>query len=155
MPSMARPKGTPQSAEVREKISKNNARYWLGKKRTMSDEWKRKQSLRVEGLETRKKRSESMKGEKCFFWKGGVTKENQLIRTRLEYKLWRTAVFERDNYTCIWCGKRCGNEPKKSLPSEFWKQFGNKKRPELGALAVDFIDKVKYSRIIYDNTPRL
>jgi len=23
-----------------------------------------------------------------------------------EYKLWRTAVFERDKYTCVWCGHK-------------------------------------------------
>ena len=28
------------------------------------------------------------------------------IRNSFEYKLWRTAVFERDNYTCIWCADK-------------------------------------------------
>ena len=37
-------------------------------------------------------------------WKGGITSKNLIIRMSLEYKLWRTAVFERDNFTCIWCG---------------------------------------------------
>lgn len=45
-------------------------------------------------------------GEKCNFWKGGITPINAKIRTSLEYKIWRRAVFERDNYTCIWCKKR-------------------------------------------------
>lgn len=38
-------------------------------------------------------------------WKGGVTPINQQIRQSEEYKLWRVAVFQRDNYTCIWCGQ--------------------------------------------------
>ncbi len=41
-------------------------------------------------------------------WKGGITPKNKRIRKSLEYKLWRRAVFERDNYTCIWCGDRKG-----------------------------------------------
>lgn len=45
-------------------------------------------------------------GEKNAAWKGGVTPENRKIRSSVEYGLWRTAVFERDNYTCIWCGVR-------------------------------------------------
>lgn len=47
--------------------------------------------------------------EKNKNWKGGVTSEHQAIRTSLEYKLWRTSVFERDDYTCIWCGERGGD----------------------------------------------
>lgn len=39
-------------------------------------------------------------------WKGGITATNKVIRMSLEYKLWRVAVFERDSYTCIWCGKK-------------------------------------------------
>ena len=49
-------------------------------------------------------------GEKCHFWKGGITPINMAIRNSLEYKLWRTAVFERDGYTCIWGGKEHGNK---------------------------------------------
>ncbi len=45
-------------------------------------------------------------GEKAGAWKGGITPETRLLRASTEYKLWRTAVFERDNYTCIWCGAR-------------------------------------------------
>lgn len=42
-------------------------------------------------------------GSNCHLWKGGITPINQKIRTSLEYKLWRTAVFERDKYTCVFC----------------------------------------------------
>lgn len=38
------------------------------------------------------------------WWQGGKTEQNRQIRNSLEYKLWRTAVFTRDNFTCVWCG---------------------------------------------------
>lgn len=50
------------------------------------------------------------KGDNSAHWQGGITEINQSIRNSREYKLWREAVFTRDNYTCIWCGdKRGGN----------------------------------------------
>jgi len=47
-------------------------------------------------------------GANNAFWKGGVTPLYKKIRKSTEYKLWRTAVFTRDNFTCIWCGERGG-----------------------------------------------
>ena len=46
-------------------------------------------------------------GELGFNWKGGpsVTKRP---RDSFEYTQWRKAVFERDNYTCVWCGDNTG-----------------------------------------------
>ncbi len=41
-------------------------------------------------------------------WKGGVTPQNQLIRHSPEYRLWREAVFARDNWTCQGCNVRGG-----------------------------------------------
>ena len=35
--------------------------------------------------------------------------ENQIIRKSLRYKLWREAVFTRDEYTCQFCGKIGGD----------------------------------------------
>src|SRR4030042_1629892 len=40
----------------------------------------------------------------------GITPINERIRKSPEYKRWRKKVFERDNYTCVFCGKRGGNK---------------------------------------------
>jgi HNH endonuclease/NUMOD3 motif len=42
------------------------------------------------------------------FWKGGITNKNKIIRCSLTYKLWREAIFKRDNFTCQICGKKGG-----------------------------------------------
>jgi hypothetical protein len=59
-------------------------------------------------LETRKKISKLNQGSNTWNWKGGVTPENERIRHSLEMKLWRKAVFERDNWTCQKCGHHGG-----------------------------------------------
>lgn len=99
---------------------KGHSGYWLGKKRpSPSEETRKKRSLSMKGKNTwakgrkqtaeeRIRRSISQRGSKCYLWKGGLTKKHQAIRCSVEYKLWREAVFERDNYTCVWCGKRGG-----------------------------------------------
>lgn len=45
-------------------------------------------------------------GENAPGWKGGVTPVNEAARKSMEYKTWRTSVFQRDSYTCQECGKR-------------------------------------------------
>lgn len=39
-------------------------------------------------------------------WKGGKTKIRFLIPELFEYKIWRSNVFERDNWTCQTCRLR-------------------------------------------------
>jgi hypothetical protein len=86
----------------------------------MSEDQKRKIGIGNKGkiisLETRQKYKLLYKGkphpeqagEKSPFWKGGITPIYQKIRHSLEYKLWREAVFKRDNYQCIWCSDNRG-----------------------------------------------
>lgn len=45
-------------------------------------------------------------GSKSHNWKGGISKINELVRNMLEYFIWRSQVFERDNWTCQTCKKR-------------------------------------------------
>lgn len=51
-----------------------------------------------------------VRGANSNFWKGGVSKINRSERANimgtLEYKNWRRAVFERDNFTCVWCNRK-------------------------------------------------
>ena len=49
-------------------------------------------------------------GEDSHLWKGGITPENIALRHSTKYKIWRTLVFERDNWTCQTCGERGGNK---------------------------------------------
>jgi hypothetical protein len=65
------------------------------------------------------------KGSECHFWKGGISPKNELLRKQIKYKLWRKAVFKRDNYQCVLGGKEHG----KDLESHHIKSFS--KYPEL------------------------
>ena len=50
--------------------------------------------------ETRRRLSQSHSGEKANNWKGGITPINKKVWKGIEMKLWREAVFARDNWTC-------------------------------------------------------
>lgn len=76
-------------------------------------------------IEARLKLSEQRKGNKNPGWRGGVNPINKSIRHSLEYRLWREAIFKRDNYTCIWGGKAHGSK----LQADHIKRFSD--YPEL------------------------
>ncbi len=73
-----------------------------------SEETKRKIGLRSANRspEVIKKISNSLMGAKNANWRGGITPINRKERDSHESRLWRRAVWERDNYTCIWCGRK-------------------------------------------------
>lgn len=84
-------------------VGKKNA---LGSKR--NEKQKRKISEKMKGKRNSPKtefKKGQTSGDKNANWKGGITPINAKIRSSTEYKLWRIAVFERDKYTCIWCGQ--------------------------------------------------
>jgi len=54
-------------------------------------------------IAVRKKISLALSGENNPHWKNGSAMRCKKDRLRLEYREWRTTVFERDNYTCRKC----------------------------------------------------
>ena len=113
-----------KQSEIRKK---NPNYYWLGKHR--SEETKKRISEKNKGKhlslehkkklseshigkhlsnEQKKKLSEAKKGEKSYNWKGGISPENKKIRNSIEFRLWREAVFARDNWTCQKTGIKGG-----------------------------------------------
>jgi len=100
------------------------------KTKPCSEERKRKISLANLGrkkkefsIETRRRMSDARKGEKSHFWRGGLTEQTLRIRHGLEYKLWREAIFARDNWTCIWCGRRSRKDEHIELNADHIKPF--------------------------------
>lgn len=121
--------GRRHSVETRKKLSESHKGLtpWKGKKHTpeakqkmreaklgrnLSVTHRRKigQSLRGRpvSLETRERIAVAQRGSKARTWKGGKTSEAIIIRESFEYRLWRTAVFERDDYRCVFCGLKGG-----------------------------------------------
>jgi len=95
-------KGKKMSLETKEKVRQAN----LGKKQS---------------LETRQKRASKLKGELNHNYIDGRTKLGSRHTQDLDLKLWRTAVFTRDDYTCQGCGVRGGYLEAHHIKS--WKNY--------------------------------
>lgn len=131
-------RGKPFSEEHRKRLSSSR------KAHIMSDEHKKNISLahlksgirppRLKGHKFSPGTVAKRSGENHYKWRGGITKESTKIRTSKEYALWRTAVFQRDNYTCVWCGARSAKSRPTFLNADHIKPFAY--FPEL-RLAID------------------
>ncbi len=85
-----------------QKGNKLGKKFVKGYKRgKLSEEHKRKISETKKGGKAHK-----MMGANNPAWKGGVTGIAWKIRKDLKYRLWRSDVFTRDNYTCQECGQK-------------------------------------------------
>jgi len=101
------------SKEVREKIKKSlKGRVSPNKNKILSEKHRKNIGLgnknKVRSVEYRENLSKKYKGKNSYLWRGGITPINKSIRQSLEYRLWRESVFKRDNWTCVFCGKRGG-----------------------------------------------
>jgi 5-methylcytosine-specific restriction endonuclease McrA len=114
-----------KTEEHRKKISETLKRKGIRpdysmKGRHLSEETKRRISLALKGRkiphpkghfvseETRKRMSkiafEKVKNGTFPSWKGGKTSVIVRLRENSKYKEWRKKVYERDGYTCVFCG---------------------------------------------------
>jgi 5-methylcytosine-specific restriction endonuclease McrA len=118
---MSRPNGFKHSKETRLRISKSHMGIKPSKETRIKLSKVHKGYLTSE--ETKRKLSIAVTGKNNGNWKGGVTPLYKVIRMSREYKLWRIAVFERDNYTCIWCGAKNGNGKTVILNADHIKPF--------------------------------
>lgn len=48
-------------------------------------------------------------GKMASGWRGGISKENEIMRKRVDFRQWREAVYKRDDYTDQKYGTRGGN----------------------------------------------
>lgn len=107
-----------------EGIAKGSVKSWnKGKKMSKEAIEKNRQAQlgKTLTLETRKRMSESKKGEKSYQWQGGITPENRKIRNSFEMRLWKKACFERDNFTC----QRCAESKSGSLNAHHVNNFSS------------------------------
>lgn len=74
-------------------IAKAASRFWSGRKHTE---------------EHNRKISEAHKKIVNWNYKGGISPINKRIRKTIDYKLWREAVFYRDDWACQRCGTKGG-----------------------------------------------
>jgi hypothetical protein len=49
-------------------------------------------------------------GPNSHLWRGGTTQSRMKIQSSYEYRMWRRAIFERDNFTCQHCFNRGGDK---------------------------------------------
>lgn len=112
-----RKKGYKCSEEIKRQMSevrKGQIPWNKGKKgvQEYSEAYRRKMSKIKKGqrvsMENRLKLSLARRGSNGSNWRGGLTSKNETIRHGIEFRLWREAVFARDNWICQKSGERGG-----------------------------------------------
>lgn len=78
----------------------------LHARKAISDRAKLRGVSHMHTKEAHLKKSKSITGKRHWNWQGGKTSDNRKARNVTIYKEWRKAVFERDKYTCVFCGDK-------------------------------------------------
>lgn len=111
-------------SEIRKGVKKSSSWIKKLKKRMKGNKFTLGRKLSKEHIEKIRKSSIGKhRDDKNYFWKGGITPINKKIRSSTEYKLWRTAVFERDKYICTECGVRSKKDFSIELNADHIKPF--------------------------------
>jgi hypothetical protein len=138
-------KGKKFSKQHRENMSKvqkgkNNSRWGKEVSKTTRDKISKANKKHWQDPEIRKKQSLARGGT-------GIPGENydlkDCLRSLLEYREWRTKVYQRDNFTCQECGIKSGNGKAVHLEAHHKKLFVK--------ILKEFIDKysnIKNNRIL-------
>lgn len=108
--------GTKPTKETIEaaRITNKGKKYSLGKHHTKETKEKMSNAHTGEknhffGKHHSAETIEKMSGINNHNWKGGLSRERDIIKSKQEYKDWRKEVFRRDGYTCVRCLERGGD----------------------------------------------
>jgi hypothetical protein len=87
--------------------------------------------------------------ESHWKWKGGISPLNVQIRHCFKYRQWRSDVFTRDDFTCVWCQVRGGVLNADHYPKLFCKVLeGNNIRTLEEALACEELWDINNGRTL-------
>lgn len=129
-------KGKPKSGENKGWLKKGTKPWNFGLKGYMKG--------RVTSYETKKKIGEANRK----LHHDTVTPVKNLIRSQMEYRLWRAKVYERDDYTCQSCLERSTEGNRKRLHAHHIKHFAEIIRE----FSIKTIEDTKRCSILYDIT---
>lgn len=101
-------KRPPRSKEWGQHISDGRRDKFKGKDNPFFGKHHSKETKRIIGEKQIGKPRLKQQGSAHYNWKGGITDKHSKLRNSLrdELRLWRIAIYERDNYTCQRCGRK-------------------------------------------------
>ena len=99
-----------EETKIKMRISRKGKKPNLGKRHTKEAKEKICKAREKQGSNVWNKGKSyfEIRGDKHWNWQGGITSKNNKIRNSLEIKLWRKAIFERDNFIDQKTGQRGG-----------------------------------------------